>query len=304
MPLSLLALLALLACRHPALEPLADTAASPPFDPPSSGTYSLAHGGLERTYRLHVPANLAPGAPLVFVWHGYTDSARAIARYSGLSEVAEREGFAVVYPQGTRDSKGNTFFNVGYAFHSDATVDDVGYFRALVALLVPRLQADPSRVFSTGLSNGGDMSLLLACAAADLVAAVAPVAGAMMVEPLAPCAPTHPTPVLAIHGTLDEITRWEGDYTNTDGWGAYHSVDAMIAYWVETNALSPQGAEPLPDLDPEDGSTVTRHTWASPGVDAEVQLLEVVGGGHDWPGSWGNQDIESAEEIWRFLSRW
>ena len=51
---------------------------------------------------------------------------------------------------------------------------------ALVARLVESYQIDPRRVYATGMSNGGDMSYLLACKAADVFRAIAPVAGTMM----------------------------------------------------------------------------------------------------------------------------
>ena len=62
------------------------------------------------------------------------------------------------------------FFNVGYAFHANQTVDDRGYIRELVtALQGVSVGTDMS---SYSLSNGGDMSYYLACEASDLFRAV------------------------------------------------------------------------------------------------------------------------------------
>ena len=77
----------------------------------SAGQETLNYQGLNRTYYVHVPENLKQGASLVVVLHGYTSSAETIMSYSGMNEVADVNNFIAVYPQGTIDSLGNTFFN-------------------------------------------------------------------------------------------------------------------------------------------------------------------------------------------------
>ena len=95
----------------------------------------FSHEGLDRTYQLYLPENLKREAPLVVVIHGYTSSAENIMSYSRMNEVADREGFAVVYPQGTIDSQGNAFFNVGYEFNQASKINDVSVIRELVLYL-------------------------------------------------------------------------------------------------------------------------------------------------------------------------
>ena len=135
---------------------------------------TIMHEGVEREFLVHIPDNLTEDSPIVFVIHGYTDSATQIMEYSGMNEVADREGFIVVYPQGTIDSQGNTFFNVGYEFHKDSTIDDVSFIRDLFVSLSEEYSLKRKQGFATGMSNGGDMSYLLACTSADLFRAVAP----------------------------------------------------------------------------------------------------------------------------------
>ena len=89
------------------------------------------YGDVDRKYYLYIPTTIEPESPLVFVFHGFTSSAENIMEYSGMNEIAETNGFAVCYPQGTTDNNGNTFFNVGYSFHWNQTVDDVGFIIAL-----------------------------------------------------------------------------------------------------------------------------------------------------------------------------
>lgn len=266
-----------------------------------SGAHTLEHDGLVREFRLHLPPELPPGAPLVVAMHGYTSSAATLQRYSGLDDLADEHGFVVVYPEGSRDRWGEQFFEVGYDFHT-GTVDDVGFVRALVALLVEDQGLDAAAVFATGMSNGGDMSYRLACEAPELVRAIAPVSGCMMGWLAASCAPENPPPVLEIHGTADDVTLWAGDVDNTDGWGAYLSTEAGIAHWTALHGLDDVDEEALPDLDPSDGSTVRTERWHGVDRPGEVWLYAVEGGGHDWPGAWGNQDIDASAEIWGFFA--
>ena len=167
---------------------------------------TIMHEGVEREFLVHIPDNLTEDSPIVFVIHGFTGSARQIMEYSGMNAVADREGFMVIYPQGTTDSEGNTFFNVGYEFHNDATIDDVSFIRDLFVSLSEEYGLKRKQGFATGMSNGGDMSYLLACTSADLFRAVAPVAGSLMAKTKEICNTQSIVPIFEIHETGDQIT--------------------------------------------------------------------------------------------------
>ena len=77
---------------------------------------SVSGAELERKYWLYMPKDLPENPALVVVMHGYSGDARAIMNYSGMNDVADNHGFIVAYPQGTIDSEGNAFFNVGYDY--------------------------------------------------------------------------------------------------------------------------------------------------------------------------------------------
>ncbi len=269
----------------------------------ANGSHTLVHGGLSRTYLLYQPENLPPGAPLVIAMHGYTGSAEAIQEYSGLNRVADAEGFVVAYPQGTVDDSDEAFFNVGYAFHDGVTVDDVGFIRTLVATLTTDLGLDTEHVFATGLSNGGEMSYMLACQAADVFHAVASVAGVMFESYAESCEPTRAVSVLEIHGTNDSVNWYEGDPEDEGGWGPYWGTQRGIDFWAGFGSLNEHDTSTLPDSDDGDGSTVVWERYWSADSAEEVWLYRVVGGGHDWPGAWGNMDIESSNVVWEFFSR-
>jgi len=75
----------------------------------ASGQYELQSGALARSYLSHVPKQLTHPAPLVIIMYGSTGYADSSMSYSAMNDVADEEGFGVVYPQGTVDQQGNAF---------------------------------------------------------------------------------------------------------------------------------------------------------------------------------------------------
>jgi polyhydroxybutyrate depolymerase len=261
----------------------------------------LEDGGLSRDYIYYHASSAPENCPLVFVCHGYTGSADGIMGYSDFNQLAEEYGFAVCYPQGIEDSFGNTFFNVGYDFQNNETVDDVSYLQNLISHLQTSNSLSETDIFCTGLSNGGDFCYLLACEASETFKAVAPVAGMIRQEILDDCNPTAEVSIFEIHGTDDNVTPFEGDPNNNDNWGAYPSIPETIEYWVTAFGLNLLESELLPDLDPNDGSTVQSDKYGLDGGCSEVWLYTVEGGGHDWPGAFGNMDISASRSAWGFF---
>ena len=281
---------------------------------------TLIVDGAARQYLVYVPEGVKPNAPLVLVFHGYTGTARQTMAYSGMNEQSDQHGFLVTYPQGAEDAGGNPFFNVEYSMHLENDIDDIRFTRLLISELLQSYELNPDAVFATGMSNGGDMSYLLACKATDLVAGIAPVAGTMMNSWADNCEPEGMMPVLAIHGTHDDITRFEGDPEDKDGWGKYRAQEDIIEYWVRHNKLEESSSSSLPDLDPDDDSRVRLMKYWSDNHDVKVLFYIVENGGHDWPGlryTWWNplyyvaryqmgfgqtRDIDSSELIWKFFA--
>ena len=265
--------------------------------------FEFNDNGQTREYYLYIPNSIQDNAPLVFVLHGYTGSAGGIMGYSGMNEIAQENGFAVCYPQGLSDQSGNNFWNVGYEFHDNQMVNDVNFLSSLANYLQDEYNLSEENTFSTGMSNGGDMSYMLACQANDVFKAIAPVAGCMMEEIYNTC-DSSPVPVFEIHGNNDNVTLWDGDMQNNDGWGAYYSIEDGIELWVEINNCQNNEEVFLPNTNLGDGSYIINHRYFDCTDNAEVWLYEVINGGHDWPGSYGNMDINSSEEIWNFFSQY
>ena len=285
---ALLAVLASGACsartpdRSPTPPSDGGTQPAPPDSQGETREVSLAYAGAMRTYRLYVPSSPDPaGAALVVALHGGGGNAANLERTIGLNALAEREGFLVAYPNGSGRldeilltwNAGNC---CGYAL--DRQIDDVGFLRALVDQLQATFPLDRRRIYATGMSNGGMLSYRLACEAADLFAAVAPVAGALNVED---CEPSEPVSLLAIHGTADQHVLFEGGppaVTADSHARLDRSVHYAVTFWAARDGCG---------LEPEASQTggVVHEIYSNciPGLG--VELLAVEGGGHAWPGA-------------------
>jgi polyhydroxybutyrate depolymerase len=259
------------------------------------------HDGIDRQYIYYEPVDLNEQMPLVIVMHGFGGDANDIRNYSEMNQFANQYGFAVCYPRGTTDSEGYRFWNVGYAFHQNETIDDVGFLTELVGYLQLTHGLNPDYTFATGMSNGGDMCYMLACQAYDTFKAVAPVAGMILQDILDECDNSPPIPLFEIHGSQDSVTPISGDPNNNDGWGAYPSIPFTIDYFSEKNECTTMVTETLPNTDTSDGSYVLSEKHLNGINNNEVWFYKVVGGGHDWPGAWGNMDINAGEEAWLFF---
>ena len=262
------------------------------------------HDGIDRQYIYYEPTELNEQLPLVFVMHGFTGDANDIKNYSKMNDFADQYGFAVCYPRGTVDSGGNRFWNVGYAFHQNETVNDVGFLTELAVYLQDTHALNPDYTFATGMSNGGEMCYMLACQAYDTFKAVAPVAGMILQVILDECDESPAIPIFEIHGSQDNVTPLSGDPNNNDGWGAYPSIQSTINYFAEKNECTTVVNGLVPDIDTSDNSFIESEKHLNGINENEVWYYKVVGGGHDWPGAWGNMDIEAGEEAWLFFQNY
>ncbi len=252
--------------------------------------------GLERSYRIYVPEGVKQGAPLVFVLHGYGATIDLVDD-KGFSEAAGKYGFAVCYPQGSRDGRGNPCWNVGYPFQEDMEVDDVAFLCALAEKLQKEYGLSGRNTFCTGMSNGGEMCYLLAYCGQKTFKAVAPIAGLTMAWMPEEYTRTRPIPLFEIHGTNDKVSEWGGDMQDKGGWGAYLPVPDAVQYWVERNGCRREIVENLP-LKGDGAHKVVAHKFVGKKNAPQVWLYEVVDGVH----SWFNDDIDTAGEIWKFFS--
>ena len=264
---------------------------------------SLTHDGIQRDYILYIPAIYDGSAdfPLVLNFHGFGSNANEQMFYGDFRDIADTEGFLLVHPQGT-SLNGSQYWNVGSPGSSGSTIDDVGFTEALIDELANLYTINLDRVYATGMSNGGFMSFLLACQLSEKIAAIASVTGSMTLDTYDNCNAQHPTPILQIHGTSDNIVPYNGNTGSL-------SIDDVISYWVNYNNCDTNPTiTTFPDLDPSDGSIVEHIVYTGGDNVSTTEHMKVIGGGHTWPGSVfilpeTNQDINASNEIWEFFSR-
>ncbi len=260
---------------------------------------TLLHDGLDREYILYIPDSYDPATPtpLVMSFHGFTSNAQLNFSFTRFSAIADTEGFILIHPQGELFN-GITHWNVG-GFTLGSTIDDVGFVAALLDDVSNSYSIDQERIYSTGMSNGGFMSFLLACQLSDKIAAIASVTGSMTPQTFNNCDPQHPTPVLQIHGTADDVVPYNGGPVWTK------SIDEVLDYWVDYNSCN---SSPLvtdvADTNTADGSTVEYLVYSEGNNCVTTEHFKVFNGGHDWVGAWGNMDINASEEVWKFLSKY
>src|SRR5215470_6577604 len=183
---------------------LASTAAAQVLGP-GDASRSIVVGSTTRTYLVHVPPSyIGQAVPLVVDMHGFTSTADQQRSISGFLALSDARGFIATWRQGL-----NNAWNAGICCGSTAT-DDVGFIRALVANMKVEAAIDARRIYATGLSNGGGMAQRLACEAADLFAASAPVAFPISISPTSACVPSRKIPVLTFMGLTDTIVAYNG----------------------------------------------------------------------------------------------
>ena len=254
----------------------------------------------DRPYGLKVPAGYdgQHPVPLVVLLHGYTSNGATQAAYFGLTDEADRAGFLLAYPDGTRDRFGNRFWNATDAccdfFHSG--VDDVAYLDAVIADISAKYPVDPARIYVVGHSNGAFMAHRYACDRAAKVAAIVTLAG-MTWKDQSHCGAGLPVSVLHVHGRDDMTIRYEGGATPA---GVYPGAVETVGDWAKkdgcSGALTVTGRKL--DLDGTiPGDETDEASWTGCPAGTAVTLWTIEGGGHvpAFNQHW-------AESIWAFLA--
>lgn len=280
---------------------------------PGEHVRSVKVEGRRRTYIVHVPRkhDTSKPAPVVLAFHGAGMNGSGMMAFTGLNKKADEAGFLAVYPDGTGLGRLLLTWNAGGVKGKAASArpDDVAFVRALLDDLAGVVAVDANRVYATGMSNGGMMCYRLAAELSDRIAAIAPVAGTMAVEKFQP---KRPVGVVHFHGTADRIVPFGGAGRRMARFFSFRSVRQTIRLWAKHNGCD---AKPkvtrLADRDKDDGTTVTRETYAGGKGGPEVVLYTIHGGGHTWPGQRrpfgflgrSTRDISANDLIWAFFRK-
>lgn len=244
---------------------------------------TISHNGITREHITYVPASYVQGVPtpLVFVMHGFTQSASAIMAATGFNSLAEQEGCIVVYPNGV-----NNGWNTNSPFPGGSSADDVGYIGALCDTLVEQLSIDTTRIYACGFSAGGYMSHKLGCESPKCFAAIASVSGTINDGAVAACEPQHMPGVLQIHGTSDFIVSYNGSIFSGLG------VQEVLDLWTSNLACA------TPPLVTPYNATVEQQVYAPCDGNASVVHYKIDGGGHTWP---TGSTFSATNVIWDFF---
>jgi polyhydroxybutyrate depolymerase len=251
--------------------------------------------GQERTYQLYVPASYrgTRAVPVVFNFHGYGSNARQQMVYGNFTPLADRDGFLIVAPDGQGARR---HFNLT---NEKGLQNDVAMVLALLDHIEATFCVDAARVFSTGMSDGGAVTSVLACVASNRFAAF----GAVAVEVYRKgCGGTRPVSIVAFHGTADPVVPFNGGREAATGTTLGAAPTAM-AGWAGHDHCDAKF------VDTRVGSEVRRRTWSGCDGSSSVVFYIIDGGGHTWPGSiplarYGltTQQVDASDTIWAFFA--
>jgi len=269
----------------------------------NDGSKTINVNGVNREFIIYIPNtyNSTDTVPLMLNFHGWTMTASDQMNLSDMRALAESEKFILVYPQGTKFKNrffGSTHWNVG-SWTTGSTSDDIGFVDTLIDHISGNYNIDLKRIYACGYSNGGFFSHELACNLSNRIAAIGAVSANMSTRTKDNCNPSHPTPVITVSGTNDNEVSYDG--TNFEGQISHNEV---LNYWVNYNQTDTFPIlSDIPNINTTDGSMVKLYQYKNGNNNVEVGHYKVINGGHDWPGTYGNMDIDANSIIWRFVSQ-
>ena len=284
-------------------------ACTPSIEPGATGTTTASTtalnlvdvDGVARSYILRVPedATSREPMPLVLMIHGAGGNGERAEVATGLTPIAETNGFIAAYPYGTQAAniEGEFSWNAGVCcgVPSRSGVDDVAVIAAMIDDIAAQSPVDPERVYLAGFSNGGMLSYRVACELGDRVAGIAVVSGALNV---AECPAPDPMDVLVIHGTADLVVPYAGGVTAERtaarfGEWTNASVADSVGFWRQRDQCERRPATVTEE-------TLTVETYADCIDGHRLEVVTITDGGHQWPRP-ANLAYDATSEILGFF---
>lgn len=264
---------------------------------------SLMVDGTKRRYILHQPESYDPSTPtpLVISLHGFADWPNRHMRMTEWNELADEEGFIVVYPMGTGLPlrwRMMEFDGVTPVF------ENVIFIEALIQQLETQFNIDSSRIYLNGFSNGGGMTFMLACSLPERFAAIGSIAGAYF-YPRSVCDPGPQKPMIVFHGTDDEVVPFDGGEYSRYGYPFPVIPDLMESIAVHNNCTDIR--------DEAVSENVMLHSYSGCESGMKLEFYTILGGGHSWPGGRPlpkmivgetNQEVNATRLMWEFFQRY
>ena len=247
--------------------------------------FELTHNNATRDYWVDYPENTTEDTPLIIAMHGRNQFLVTFIPQSQMSNFANPQNVAVVYPQGL-NFWGVPAWNTG-VWWSNSVYDDVGYIDALIDSVSSNFAIDSNRIYACGFSNGGFMAYDLACELPDRIVAFGSVSGNFMMNSNQDCTNEREIPIMHIHGTSDLIVNYYPPTIDL----SMASLEAM-EWWSIENDLTEQTIEAL-------NNNVNIYTNSSLVSNTKFIHFQVVSGGHEWFNyDWG---FHASEELLNFF---
>ena len=259
----------------------------------NTNAQSLVHDGMNREYILYVPNSYDENSatPILFNFHGFGGSASQFISRADMRAEAELNSFILVYPQGSCLDGVPHWNPCPIGGDNKSSADDLGFFEAMVNEISTEYNLDMERIYAAGYSNGGMMAYGLANYKSNLIAAVASVSGSML-----DCldTPSHPMPVLHLHGTNDGVIAY--DESSND----YNSVQSTLDYWTNFNNTV---STPTINIDNTSGMTIEHYIYDQGDNSVSVEHYKYIGGEHVWFTE-TYQGQNASKLVWNFMSRY
>lgn len=279
--------------------------------PSPAGLSTIPFQGVERAYLLHNPPAQKGAVPLVIALHGLNQAVEGVRRSLAMEPLADRENFAVLYPMAL---KGHWSFDESLPVRlpeKDERIDDVGFINAIVDKLLAEGSVDASRIYATGLSNGGLMAWTLACHMSERLAGVAPLISGMVDHQVEHCSPTRLVPLVVIAGTEDWMQPYDGVITE---YFRLLSIPETLEFWRRQRGCTNYDVNMIDSREPSDQTRAMILDWTTCKSPSPQRFYRIEGGGHSLPslepvagskrsphGGSHSQTIETAEELWKFF---
>lgn len=263
-------------------------------------------GGL--TMKLHAPVDREPGAALVVVLHGCTQTAEGFAAPAGWLDLADGAGFVVVAPEQARANNPNLCFNWYQPGDTRRGGGEAESIAQMIAHAVRTHDLDPRRVFITGFSAGGAMTSVMLATYPELFAGGAVVAGlpygvaANLPEALEAMSMTAAPSAAALGRSVRGATPHAGRRPTVSVWHGQSdrlvqpaAGEAVAAQWREAHGVEGPGRTARTP----DGRDFL--VWLSADGEPVVELHRIVGLGHgapiraDGPGGCGHPSAYTPE---------
>ncbi|MEI8047279.1 MAG: PHB depolymerase family esterase [Bacteroidota bacterium] len=288
---------------------------TPPADKASEQkTINLTVDGNTRSFIVLLPTgyNNAGKMPMIFAIHGGSGTPEGMINIANFKSIADRDKVVLVYPAGIQknwnDGRPTTPNQLG--------INDVSFFNQMCDYMIANYSVDGSKIYATGISNGGFMSSRLGCELSNRIAAIAVVAATIEATSIAPaCNPGTPVPAIYIHGTSDPLVPFTGGVMTAAGTagGTILSHFQAIDKWVTINGCSTTPTiTDLPD-NANDGTTIKQRVYSGGINGSEVVSYVILNGGHTWPQGYQylneafigktSQDMNACEVIWAFFKQ-